>query len=39
MIVSGKKTVAQITKVIESKGAPLTEDQKLTLDSYSHEKD
>lgn len=39
MIVSGKKTVAQITKVIESKGAPLTEEQKLTLDAYSHEKD
>lgn len=39
LIVSGEKTVAQIIKVVESKGAPLTEDQKLTLDSYSHEKD
>lgn len=39
LILSGKKTVDQIVRVIESKGARLTEEQKLTLDSYSHEKD
>ncbi|PXW23379.1 ERF family protein [Paraburkholderia caballeronis] len=34
---SGRKTPAQMIKFIESKGAKLTEDQQLTIDSWAHE--
>lgn len=36
---SGRKTPAGLIAFIESRGAPLTEDQKLTIDSWSHEND
>ncbi|CAM8765757.1 ERF family protein [Burkholderia pseudomallei] len=36
---SGRKTPAALITFIESRGAPLTEDQKLTIDSWSHEND
>ncbi|MFX3575432.1 ERF family protein [Ralstonia mannitolilytica] len=36
---SGKKTPAQMIAFIESKGDPLTEAQKNTIDSWSHEND
>ncbi|CAG2152558.1 hypothetical protein LMG19282_04216 [Cupriavidus campinensis] len=36
---SKKKTVAQMIAFIESKGAPLTDAQKNTIDSWSHEND
>lgn len=37
VIIEKKQTVADLIAMIESKGAKLTEDQKQTLDSYSHE--
>ncbi|PFH29094.1 ERF family protein [Burkholderia sp. JKS000303] len=36
---SGRKSPAALIAFIESRGAPLTEDQKLTIDSWSHEND
>ncbi|WP_207000663.1 ERF family protein [Trinickia mobilis] len=39
VVKSKRKTPAQMVKFIESKGAPLTENQKLTIDSWSHEND
>ena len=39
LVVSKKKTVAQMITFIESKGLPLTDAQKNTIDSSSHEKD
>lgn len=39
VVKSKRKTPAQMVKFIESKGAVLTEDQKLTIDSWSHEND
>ncbi|TDV04652.1 ERF family protein [Paraburkholderia caballeronis] len=39
VVKSGRKTPAQMIKFIESKGALLTEEQKLTIDSWSHEND
>lgn len=39
LVVSKKKTVAQMITFIESKGMPLTEAQKNTIDSWSHEND
>ncbi|WP_232469573.1 ERF family protein [Burkholderia ubonensis] len=36
---SGRKTPSALIAFIESRGAPLTEDQKLTIDSWSHEND
>lgn len=39
LVVSKKKTVAQMITFIESKGLPLTEAQKNTIDSWSHEND
>jgi hypothetical protein len=36
---SKRKTPAQMISFIESKGVSLTEDQKLTIDSWSHEND
>ncbi|RQZ08936.1 single-stranded DNA-binding protein [Burkholderia stagnalis] len=39
VVTSGRKTPAQMVAFIESRGAPLTEDQKLTIDSWSHEND
>lgn len=38
-IKSKKKTPAQMIAFIESKGAPLTDAQKNTIDSWSHEND
>lgn len=38
-IKAGKKTPAQMIAFIESKGAPLTDAQKNTIDSWSHEND
>ncbi len=38
-IKSGKKSPAQMIAFIESKGAPLTENQKNTIDSWAHEND
>lgn len=37
LVKSKKKTVTQMIAFIESKGAPLTENQKNTIDSWSHE--
>jgi len=37
VIIEKKQTVSDLITMIESKGAKLTESQKLTLDSYSHE--
>lgn len=39
VVKSGRKTPSQMVAFIESRGAPLTEDQKLTIDSWSHEND
>lgn len=39
LVVSKKKTVAQMITFIESKGLPLTDAQKNTIDSWSHEND
>lgn len=39
IVKSKKKTVAQMIAFIESKGAPLTDAQKNTIDSWSHEND
>lgn len=39
LVVSKKKTVAQMVTFIESKGTPLTDAQKNTIDSWSHEND
>lgn len=36
---SGRKTPAALITFIESRGAPLTENQKLTIDSWAHEND
>ncbi len=38
VILEGKKTVDDLIAMIETK-APLTEDQKLTIDSWSHEQE
>ena len=38
VLASGKKTATSLIAMIESK-APLTEDQKLTIDSWAHEND
>lgn len=38
LIVSGKKSVSDLTAMLETK-AKLTEDQKLTIDSWAHESD
>lgn len=37
VIIEKKQTVADLIAMIESKGSKLTDAQKLTLDSYSHE--
>lgn len=37
LVKSKKKTVTQMIAFIESKGAPLTDNQKNTIDSWSHE--
>lgn len=37
VIIEKKQTVTDLIAMIESKGAKLTNDQKQTLDSYSHE--
>ncbi|MBY4799937.1 ERF family protein [Burkholderia cepacia] len=39
VVKSGRKTPSAMVAFIESRGAPLTEDQKLTIDSWSHEND
>lgn len=39
VVKSGRKTPSQMVAFIESRGAPLTEDQKLTIDSWAHEND
>ncbi|MBJ9658931.1 ERF family protein [Burkholderia gladioli] len=39
VVKSGRKTPAAMVAFIESRGAPLTEEQKLTIDSWSHEND
>ncbi|WP_434033559.1 ERF family protein [Cupriavidus sp. a3] len=39
LVKSKKKTVPQMIAFIESKGAPLTDAQKNTIDSWSHEND
>lgn len=39
LVVSKKKTVAQMVTFIESKGALLTDAQKNTIDSWAHEND
>ncbi|WP_213308265.1 ERF family protein [Paraburkholderia sacchari] len=39
MVLNGRKTVAGMIQFIESKGAPLTQEQKNTIDSWSHEND
>lgn len=39
VVKSGRKTPSQMVAFIESRGAPLTEDQKMTIDSWSHEND
>jgi hypothetical protein len=36
---SKRKTPSEMIKFIEAKGAPLTEEQRLTIDSFSHEDD
>lgn len=37
LVKSKKKTVTQMIAFVESKGAPLTDNQKNTIDSWSHE--
>ncbi|MFY4712205.1 ERF family protein [Burkholderia glumae] len=39
VVKSGRKTPAKMIAFIETRGAPLTEEQKLTIDSWSHEND
>ncbi|WP_373379867.1 ERF family protein [Cupriavidus nantongensis] len=39
LVKSKKKTPAQMIAFIESKGVPLTDNQKNTIDSWSHEND
>lgn len=39
MVKSGRKTAAGMIQFIESKGAALTEEQKLTIDAFAHEND
>ncbi|WP_175682676.1 ERF family protein [Burkholderia cenocepacia] len=39
VVISKRKTPAQMIAFIESRGAPLTESQKNTIDSWSHEND
>jgi len=39
MVLSRKKTPQQIIALVESKGAPMTEEQKNTIDAWSHEND
>lgn len=39
IVKSGRKTVAGMVAFIEARGAALTEDQKTTIDSWSHEND
>ncbi|KWR76471.1 hypothetical protein RN01_28130 [Cupriavidus sp. SHE] len=39
LILARKKTPAQIIATVESKGVRMTEDQKNTIDSWSHEND
>lgn len=39
IIVEKKQTVADLIAMIESKGAKLTDEQKMTLDAFAHEND
>ncbi|MEF3066339.1 phage recombination protein Bet [Pandoraea apista] len=39
VVTSGRKTPEEMIAFIESRGNPLTEDQKLTIDAWSHEND
>lgn len=39
IVKSGRKTPAQMVAFIETKGAALTESQRLTIDSWAHEND
>lgn len=39
VVVSGRKTPEQMVAFIESRGNPLTEEQKLSIDAWSHEND
>lgn len=39
IVKSGRKTPAQMVAFIETKGSPLTDAQKLTIDAWSHEND
>jgi phage recombination protein Bet len=39
VVVSGRKTPDQMVAFIESRGNPLTEEQKLSIDAWSHEND
>ncbi len=39
MVKAGRKTPPQMIAFIETRGAPLTDDQKNTIDSWAHEND